>query len=146
MGLRKILDDKDVVKLYPGDALDWDEPELVAVDVQMEGESMKYNVYRMRYTKALNKGNVTDSCLEYVYIDKLVDIKTYDNDGDNVLDKAHLIAADKTEITELDTVNGKLNIYVATQGVQAQGFEAEGQKAAYKVALDSAFPNHPWAE
>jgi hypothetical protein len=33
-----------------------------------------------------------------------------------------------------------LNIYVATQGVQSQGF------ADFNAALNSAFANHPWAQ
>jgi hypothetical protein len=82
---------------------------------------------------------VTDACLEYVYIDKTVDINTYDTNNDDVLDKAHLVAADGTEVTEFDTVTQKLNIYVATQGVQSQGF------ADANAALNSAFANHPWA-
>lgn len=135
----KTLDDKGVVKMYIGDAVDWENMELVAIDVEIDGETMKYNVYRTRYSKALNKNDVTDACLEYIYIDKAVDINTYDTDNDGKIDKAHLVAADGTEITEFDST-GKLNIYVATQGVQSQGF------ADAKTALDSAFPNHPWAK
>ena len=136
----KILDDKGVVKLYYGDAQGWETPELVAIDVEIDGESMLYNVYRTRHTNALNKGDVTDACLEYVYIDKTVDITTYDENKDQVIEKAHLVAADGTEITAFDTVNDKLNIYVATQGVQQKGF------ASAKEALEAAFPNHPWAK
>lgn len=134
----KTLDDKGVVKLYYGEADGWEDPVLVAGNVEIDGETMKYNVYRTRHTAALNKGDVTEACLEYVYIDKDVDIKTYDENADQVIEKAHLVAADGTEITELDTVTGKLNIYVATQGVQSQGF------ADAESALDSAFPDHPW--
>lgn len=136
----KILDDKGIVKLYHGDKTGWGEPEEVAVDVEIDGETMKYDIYRIRHTAALTKGDVTDACLEYVYIDKAVDINTYDVDGNQVIEKAHLVASDGTEITELNTVTDKLNIYVATQGVQAKGF------ADADAALTSAFPNHPWAQ
>jgi predicted ribosomally synthesized peptide with SipW-like signal peptide len=136
----KTLDDKGIVKLYQGDADKWGTLEEVAVDVTMPGETMKYDIYRCRYTVALNKGDVTDACLEYVYIDKAVDINTYDTNNDQVIDKAHLVAADGTEVTEFDTVTQKLNIYVATQGVQSQGF------ADFNAALNSAFANHPWAQ
>ena len=57
---------------------------------------------------------------------------------DGVKDTAYFVLEVGTEITDFDAT-GKLNVYVATQGVQAKGF------ANAEAALTSAFPNHPWA-
>ena len=137
----KVLDDKGVLKMYTGDlaAKGWTAVGEVAVDVTIPGETMKYDVYLFRYNTELAKDIETAACLEYVYIDKTVDINTYDDNNDQVTDRAHLVAADGTEITEFDAT-GKLNVYVATQGVQARGL------ANATEALTSAFANHPWAQ
>ena len=137
----KALDDAGVLKLYTGDlaAKGWTAVGEVAVDVTIPGETMKYDVYLFRYNTELAANVETAACLEYVYIDKEVDINTYDTNNDQVTDKAHLVAADGTEITAFDA-SGELNVYVATQGVQAKGFSGAAE------ALTSAFANHPWAQ
>ena len=152
-----VLDNNGIVKLYDGNlagkgwtkvdgdtAVDGVQP--VATGVSITGETLLYNVYLYRYNNILPVGtnNETTACLEYVYIDSTIDLNTYDkkdavgNAGeDGVKDTAYFVLADGTEITDFDAA-GILNVYVATQGVQAKGF------ANAESALISAFQNHPW--
>ncbi len=133
-----VLDDNGVLKLMNSESADW-EISKVATDVTVSGETIPYNVYRYRYTKELEPEATTPNSLEYVYIDKTIDLNVYDTDNDGVNDTAYFVLADGTEITGFNAA-GKLNVYAVTQGVQAKGF------ADYTAALDSAFANHPWAE
>ena len=152
-----VLDNNGILKLYDGELADkgWTKidgdavaegMQPVATDVSIKEETLLYNVYLYRYNSVLPTGtnNETTTCLEYVYIDSSIDLNTYDkkdaagNPGtDGVKDTAYFVLADGTEITDFDAA-GKLNVYVATQGVQVRGF------ANAKIALTSAFPNHPW--
>ena len=152
-----VLDNNGIVKLYDGNLAGkgWtkvdgdttvDGVQPVATGVSITGETLLYNVYLYRYNNILPVGtnNETTACLEYVYIDSTIDLNTYDkkdavgNAGeDGVKDTAYFVLADGTEITDFDAA-GKLNVYVATQGVQAKGF------ANAESALISAFQNHPW--
>lgn len=152
-----VLDNTGILKLYDGNLADkgWTKVDgdaqangvqPVATGVSIAGETLLYNVYLYRYNSILpaETNNETSACLEYVYIDSAIDLNTYDkkdaegNPGeDGIKDTAYFVLANGTEITEFDAT-GKLNVYVATQGVQAQGF------ADAEAALTSAFPNHPW--
>lgn len=153
-----VLDNNGIVKLYDGNlagkgwtkvdidpAADGVQP--FATGVSITGETLLYNVYLYRYNSVLpaETNNETTACLEYVYIDSSIDLNTYDlkdaagNAGtDGVKDTAYFVLEDGTEVTDFDAT-GKLNVYVATQGVQAKGF------ANAEAALTSVFPNHPWA-
>ena len=130
-----VLDNNGILKLMNNTSGDW-EISKVAFDVTMPGETIPYNVYRYRYTKVLAPEAVTSNSLEYVYIDKTVDLNVYDTDADGANDTAYFVV-NGTEIQGFNAA-GKLNVYVATQGVQERGFES------YTAALDSAFINHPW--
>ena len=152
-----VLDSNGILKFYDGNlaekgwtkvdgdvALDGVQP--VATGVSITGETLLYNVYLYRYNSILptDTNNETTACLEYVYIDSSIDLNTYDKKDaegnlgtDGVKDTAYFVLSDGTEITDFDAA-GKLNVYVATQGVQAKGF------ANAEAALTSAFPNHPW--
>lgn len=136
-----VLDNNGIIKLYDEGFADrgWTKTGPVATGVAIPGETLPYNVYRYRYNDVLAVGDETDPCLEYVYIDSAVDLNTYDTDGDDEVDVAYFVSPAGLEITDFNAL-GELNVYVATQGVQAQGF------ADAAAALDSAFPNHPWAE
>ena len=145
-----VLDNNGIVKLYEGDLAEkgWTKVGKVASDVSITGETLLYNVYLYRYNSILSTGtnNETKACLEYVYIDSTIDLNAYDkkdaagNPGtDGVNDTAYFVLADGTEIDSFDAT-GELNIYVATQAVQADGF------ANAETALASAFQTHPWAE
>ena len=136
-----VLDNNGIVKLYDLNCANngWSQAELVATDVAIDGETLLYNVYRYRYGSELQPNVTTEACLEYVYIDKTIDMKVVD---DNT---AHFVLPNGTVITEFN-IAGQLNVYVATQAIQAKGFADEAS------ALDSGFKNaqgelvHPWAE
>lgn len=130
-----VLDNNGILKLMYN-TTDW-EIFKVATDVTVPGETIPYNVYRFRYTKELAPTVTTSNNLEYVYIDKTIDLNVYDTDNDQINDTAYFVLADGTEITGFNAA-GKLNVYAATQGVQTKGF------SGYANALDSAFPDHPW--
>ncbi|MBR6793235.1 MAG: hypothetical protein IKM48_02615 [Clostridia bacterium] len=132
-----VLDNNGILKQLYNESADW-EVSKVAADVTVPGETLLYNVYRYRYTKELAPTDTTSNNLEYVYIDKTIDLNVYDTDNDNVNDTAYFVLADGTEITGFNAA-GKLNVYAATQAVQVKGF------GGYTVALDSAFADHPWA-
>lgn len=133
-----VLDDNGILKLMYNTSGDW-VAERVATGVTVPEETIPYNVYCYRYTKELAPTDTTSNSLEYVYIDKTIDLNVYDTDNDQINDTAYFVLADGTEITGFNAA-GKLNVYAATQGVQAKGF------SGYADALDSAFNDHPWAE
>ena len=97
-------------------------------------DNMLYNVYVYRYNTVLTAGSETAACLEYVYIAPSTDLNVYE-DANGV--KTAYFVMNGTEITEFDAT-GKLNIYVATQGVQDRGFSDANE------ALDTAFTTIPW--
>lgn len=135
-----VLDNNGILKLYDANCATngWTKEGLVATGVSIEGENLEYNVYLYRYNTELAANTETAACLEYVYIDKTIDLNTYDLDDVEGVDTAYFVLADGTEITGFNAT-GNLNVYVATQAVQSQGFENA------EVALESAFENHPWA-
>lgn len=97
-------------------------------------DNMLYNVYVYRYNTILAAGTETAACLEYVYIAPETDLNVYE-DANGV--KTAYFVMNGTEITEFDAT-GKLNVYVATQGVQDRGFTDASN------ALDTAFTTIPW--
>lgn len=144
------LDNHGVMKMWGGDfsefgwkKMDGDTTTAVIepyiMNVTIPGESYPYNLYLCRWTQVLPVGQETTACLEYVYITPETDMNTYDLDGDGVIDTGYFVI-NGVELTAIDALDG-INVYVATQGVQAQGFDNCDQ------ALDSAFgTKHPWAE
>lgn len=102
------------------------------------------NIYQYRYAVALAKDETSPVLLNGVYIDKAADMDVirdadgdateacflWDIDGDKDLDKVEGYDLVKIE---------KLPVLVATQAVQAQGFNDAA------TALNSAFLHHPWS-
>lgn len=152
-----ILDNNGIVKLYDAnlttngwEKVDGDATVVgvqpVVTDVTITGETLKYNLYLYRYATALaaptgqSTETVTAPCLEYVYIDKTIDLDVVEENG---VKKAYFVLADGTTITGYDATQ-QLNVYVATQAVQEKGF------ADAEAAFDSAFADdngdylHPW--
>ena len=145
-----VLDNNGVLELYDVNAatngwtkIDGDANvagvQPIATNVAMDGETLAYNVYCYRYNSALAKDAETAACLEYVYINSAIDLNTYDTDNDGDKDTAYFVLADGTEITAFNAA-GELNVYVATQGCQTDGFDSAAE------ALTSVFANHPWAD
>lgn len=146
-----VLDNNGILKLYDSNLttngwtkIDGDTDaegiQPVATGVSIAGETLEYNVYLYRYNSILAAEEETEACLEYVYIAATVDLNTYDlEDEDGVVDTAYFVLANGTEITDFNAT-GSLNVYVVTQGVQAQGFDNA------TTALTSTFAQHPWAE
>lgn len=99
-----------------------------------------YTVYSFTYTKALNKGEVTDDLLLGVYIDPKTDLK--DNPATTEAD-LEFCYFDETAGEYVftgyvawkadGTASEKVDVLVATQGVQSQGFTDA------QTALDTAF-------
>lgn len=99
-----------------------------------------YTVYSFTYTKALNKGDVTDDLLLGVYIDPKTDLK--DNPATTEADLEFCYFDETTGeyvftgyvAWKADgTASEKVDVLVATQGVQSQGFTDA------QTALDTAF-------
>ncbi len=151
-----VLDNNGILKLYDANCttngwtkVDGDAAtagiQPVATGVNgVEGETIPYNIYLYRYNNPLaapaaGQTSETAACLEYVYIDQTIDLDFADTDNDGTDDAAYFVLADGTTITGFNA-KGELNVYVATQGVQASGF------ASAEVALTSAFQKHPWEQ
>lgn len=145
-----LLDNNGILKLYDENAADngWTKVDgdantagvqPVATGISVDGETVEYNVYLYRYNSALAKNTETEACLEYVYIASSIDLNTYDNNNDGVSETAYFVLPDGTEITGFNAA-GELNVYVATQATQTDGFTSAEQ------ALTSSFANHPWAD
>ena len=144
-----VLDNNSILKLYDvnasangwtkidGDA-NTDGIQPVATGISIDGETIPYNVYLYRYNTALAKNTETAPCLEYVYIDSAVDVNLYDVvDNDGVKDTGYFVLEDGTEITAFNSM-GELNVYVATQAVQSDGFDTA--KEAFAAAFEDKIP------
>ncbi len=146
----QVLDEAGIVHLYDVNAaangwtlLDGDaqtvgtQPSYVGITI--DGETLAYNVYVYRYNTALASGVTTDESIEGVFIDQAVDADyVYDSNGR--VESGYFVTGDATvdaAIRPFD-VTGKLNVYVVTQAVQADGF-------ADNSALDDQFTTHAWA-
>lgn len=136
------LDNAGVLKLWDNNAVanGWTKLDGDASTAEIQPmytvtiDNMLYNVYVYRYNTVLVKDAETAACLEYVYITPETDLNVYE-DANGV--KTAYFEINGTEITEFDAT-GKLNVYVATQGVQDRGF------ANANAALDTAFATTPW--
>ena len=109
-----------------------------------ETVSGDYTVYSFTYTKALNKGDVTDDLLLGVYVDAKTDLK--DNPATTEADLEFCYFDETTGeyvftgyvAWKADgTASEKVNVLVATQACQSQGF-TEAQ-----TALDTVFTAIP---
>lgn len=121
-----------------------------AGSVMVNAEACNVYKYRNENPLAAPTGSIvseTEAVILGVYIDQSADINVVRNIADATkIDHAYFVM-NKTEIAGYDMANMTLNVYVASQAVQSQGFEADtvNNKTAAQVALDSAFPAHPWA-
>ena len=134
------LDNADILHIEKTANNGWEDAELVATDVEEkviagEGDStLKYNVYKFVYKTELAVGATTDAAINGIYIDERADMDVTYDANDNITSAKFEIGT--TVIDDFDAT-GKLNVYVATQAIQAQGFTVTTGLAT--------FGTHPWA-
>lgn len=90
-----------------------------------------YNVYCYTYQDELASGAATYPLMDGVYIDAATDLNVNRDDKKNIT--AAYFVWNGQEINSFDVASMKLEVYIATQGVQSQGFENPGS------ALTAAF-------
>ena len=112
---------------------------------------VEYTVYSYDYLTAVTKDNVTNVLLQSVWMDESVDLAPVGDNGemefvktvDGVTEKsgfkAHVLQSDGT------IGSAKINVLVASQAIQADGFDATVENAATK-ALNTGFGEgtNPW--
>lgn len=142
------LDHTGVVHLYSDPAatgwtrVDGDaataEIDPVYKDVTVAGDDLKYNVYIYRYNTAIIKDEITTKAISGVFLDEALDKKEVTLADGTVAKR--FVTGDATKDAELLAFDpaGKLNVYVATQGVQARGFNSADE--ALSASFDSAYP------
>ncbi len=147
----QVLDEAGILHLYAPNAaangwtlLDGDadtdgvQPSYIGIDI--DGETLKYNVYIYRYNTTLAADATTGKSLEGVFIDETVDAD-YVYDVNGAAQSGYFVTGDAAvdATVKVFDVTGKLNVYVVTQAVQARGFTDN-------TALDAQFTTHPWAD
>ena len=133
----KVLDDAGVLKLmnnYPeSETYGWDTPVNVGT---MTNADVVYNVYKYRYSTALNAGMITDEAIEYVYIDSKADMDVT-RDANGTITEAYFTMNGQT--VDFNVATMALDVYVASWAIQSEGF-ADAQSA-----LTTFTKAHPWA-
>lgn len=105
-------------------------------------DGVDYTVYSFTYTDALNKGDTTDDLLLGVYIDPKIDLKDNPATEEADLEFCHFDGTDYVFTGYVawkadGTASEKVNVLVATQGCQSQGFTDA------QTALDTVFASIP---
>lgn len=96
---------------------------------------LTYNVYKYVYTGTLAPAVTTGALLEGVYVHQATDLEVYDNaDGTQ---NAYFVW-NGTEIRDIDVAQNTVDVLVATQAIQADGFDSQDDALAQ-------LGNHPWA-
>lgn len=145
--------DNGLLKQHRGNNTDWtlvkaEQDISIAFDHDDDAQSpdvtQNFNVYCYRYNAVLPAGatgNATSQVLSGIYVDAAADIEVYRNDQ-NVIEHAYFVwnGAEIKTFDLADSGNMKLHVLVATQAIQAQGFEN-----AADAFNSEAFPTHPWA-
>lgn len=101
-----------------------------------EINGVAYNVYRYTYQDVLQKDGETYPLMDGVYIDAKADLNVYRDDNKNIT--AAYFVWNGAEITDFNVASMKLEVYVATQGVQAEGFA--GADSALSAAFGDTLP------
>ena len=102
---------------------------------QAQIDGLAYNVYKYVYTGTLAANATTEALLEGVYIHQSTDLEVYDN-GDGT--QSAYFVWNGAEIRDIDVAQNTVDVLVATQAIQADGFDSQAS------ALDQ-LGNHPWA-
>ena len=144
VAIPKALDDAGVLHVYnsEGTAYGWTKDTTLvgtvtedALDPTNGDANLTYNIYRYVYNSQLAAGATTDATISGVYVDEEADLDVVRDAQGNVT-AAYFVMGANT-ITGFNA-SGKLNVYVATQAIQADGF-------ASKEAALANFVAHPWA-
>lgn len=122
----KALDEAGAFHYEEVNTSDWTKQATVAA-ATIEG--VLCNVYCYRYYSVLAAGEKTSDVITGAYLDAALDLREVDG-------VARFVMGD-TVITDY-TVGDAINVYVAAQAIQSEGF------ADKDSALDT-FVNHPWA-
>lgn len=142
----KVLADANVLFVQAGSQGGWAAPVdmgTIAESAIVEGSTSaaEYRIYKYVYTAPLlAKADgttvypVTTPAIEGVYISQYADMDvTYDTNGS--IEKAEFVM-NGAAVTGFDATK-QINVYVATQAIQARGFENAGSALAN-------FGTHPW--
>lgn len=133
----KVLDDEGVLKLmnnYPvSEAYGWDAPTNVGT---MTKAGVVYNVYKYRYSTALNAGVITDEAIEYVYINSQADMDVTRDANGTITEAYFTMNGDKVDF---NVATMKLDVHVASWAIQSEGFDTA------ESALSTFGKAHPWA-
>lgn len=121
----------DIIVLDISDSVKWVPATNYTTTTTVNG--MEYTVYSFTYTEELNKDDVTDALLEGVYMKAEVDIQ---ENAQGVLQFCTKDANGDYVFYDYD-VTSKVNVLVATQGCQSQGFSDA------QTALDTVFEGIP---
>ena len=110
-----------------------------------------YVVYTYDYNTAVASGKFTTELLKGVYLAADVDLQE-DANGNLLFVKKENGAVSENSDFVAHTKNGNsytstvINVLVASQAIQAQGFETDATDATDATnALNTGFANHPWA-
>lgn len=117
---------KDIIVLDISDSTKWVP---AATETVTNVDGMSYTVYSFTYTEELNKDEITDVLLEGVYMKAEVDIQ---ENAQGVLQFCTKDANGAYVFYNYD-VTSVVEVLVATQGCQSQGFENA------QIALDTVF-------
>lgn len=97
-------------------AVDGDQAKFEGVTI----EGMLYNVYLYRYNGTLAPKAITKSVIQGVYIDMTADLDVVRDSNGDITEAYFVIDSQKVEGFN---ANEKLSVYVATQAIQAEGFD-----------------------
>lgn len=134
-----VLDNNNILEVYDAEAAanGWTKTATAVATgvsgnkiVPGSGDNNLYNIYKYTYNTALAANTTTAMVIEGVYINKEVDM-------DVVSDTVAYFVVNGQQVTGFNAME-KINVYVATQAIQTEGF-------ADAAAALATFNTHPWA-
>lgn len=126
VAIPKALDDVGAFIVVPAQEGGWDDVPTFVGTAEIE-QGVVFNVYRYRYAGSLAPDDETPNAITAAYLAPQLD---YDHEAERFV---------MNGVTINDYIPGEtINIYVAAQAIQADGF------SDYESALNN-FATHPWA-
>lgn len=126
VAIPKALDAVKAFVVVPAQEGGWEDAPVLVGEAEIDG--LTYNVYRYRYDSILAVGEETPNAITAAYLAPELD---YDHDTNKFVMNGTAING--------YTPGETIEIYVAAQAIQAEGF------ADYDAALNTGFATHPWA-